>query len=220
MTGGMPLAAALAGVPSGVQALGPWAGRRQLYVRFAGEAETATMYMAPALIREMQRQLQRSTFHSIVIGGRDPLGSVAFLKAALDGVKPTIPVMLDTDGMRPEELPGLLGHLALVQVTVEFVGGEAAMDHALATIQTAAKGSVPHALVLVPREDTTDSVLLRMVEEVHAASPGVQVVIHPPLTGEGNPVLDRRWASLLEQAMSVHSDTRLALKVPPPTGLR
>ena len=88
------------------------------------------------------------------------------------------------------------------------------------TIQAAAKGSVPHALVLVPREDTTDSVLLRMVEEAHAASPGVQVVIHPPITGEGNPVVDRRWASLLEQAMSVHADTRLALKVPPPTGLR
>lgn len=220
MSGAMPLAAALAGVPAGVQALGPWAGRRQLFVRFAGEAETATMYMAPALIREVQRQLQRSVFHSIAIGGRDPLGSVPFLKAALDGVKPQIPVMLDTDGMRPEELPGLLSHLALVQVTVEFTGGEAALDHAIASLQAAAKGSVPHALVLVPRDDTTDSVLMRIVEEAHAAAPSVQVVIHPPVTGDGNPVLDRRWATLLEQAMGVHIDTRLALKVPPPTGLR
>jgi len=221
MTGGMPmLAAALAGVPAGVQALGPWAGRRQLFVRFAGEAETATMYLAPALIRELDRQLSRSTFHSVALGGRDPLGSVPFLKAALDGAKPKIPVMLDTDGMRPEELPALLGHLALVQVTVEFGGGEAATDHALETLRTAANGKVPHALVLVPRDDTTDSVLVRMVEEGRGASEKTQVVIHPPVSGDGNPVLDRRWATLLEQAMAVHADTRLALKVPPPTGLR
>lgn len=217
----MPMqAAALAGVPAGVQALGPWAGRRQLFIRFAGEAETATMYLAPALIRELERQLKRSAFHSIVIGGRDPLASVPFLTTALDAAKPTIPVMLDTDGMRPEELPALLGHLALVQVTVEFSGSEAALDHAIATLKVAAKGKVAHALVLVPREDTTDSVLMRLVEEAHAASAETQVVIHPWVTDDTTPVLDRRWATLLEQLLSVHADTRLALRIPPPTGLR
>lgn len=219
MTAGMPLAAALAGVPAGVQAFGPWAGRRQLFVRFAGEAETATMYMAPALIREITRQTQRSTFHSIAIGGRDPLGSVDFLKAALDGAKPQIPVMLDTDGMRPEQLPGLLGHLALVQVTVDFAGGEAALDHAIASLGAAATGKVPHALVLVPREDTSDSMLLRLVEEAHATSTAAQLVIHPPVGDNAN-ALDRRWANLLEQAMTVHADSRLAMKIAPPTGLR
>ena len=34
--------AALAGVPAGLQAQGVWVGRRQLFVRFAAEAETAT----------------------------------------------------------------------------------------------------------------------------------------------------------------------------------
>ena len=220
MTGMPMLAAALAGVPAGVQSLGPWAGRRQLFVRFAGEAETATMYMAPALIRELERQLARSTFHSIVIGGRDPLASVPFLKTALEAAKPKVPVMLDTDGMRPEELPALLGHLALVQVTVEFSGSEAALDHALATLKTAAKGGVAHALVLVPRDDTTDSVLMRLVEEAHATSAATQIVIHPAVSGDTNPVLDRRWATLLEQAIAVHADIRIALRIPPPTGLR
>lgn len=220
MTGMPMLAAALSGVPAGVQALGPWAGRRQLFVRFAGEAETATMYLAAALVRELERQLSRSEFHSIVIGGRDPLSSVPFLIAALDGAKPKIPVMLDTDGMRPEELPALLGHLALVQVTVEFSGSEAALDHALSTLRVAAKGKIPHALALCPRDDTTDSVLMRLVEEAHAASAITQIVIHPPFAGDANPMLDRRWASLLEQAMTVHADARLALRVPPPAGLR
>lgn len=219
MTAGMPLAAALSGVPAGVQAFGPWAGRRQLFVRFAGEAETATMYMTPALIREITRQTQRSVFHSIAIGGRDPLGSVDFLKAALDGAKPQIPVMLDTDGMRPEQLPALLGHLALVQVTVDFAGGEAALDHAISSLKAAATGKVPHALVLVPREDTSDSMLLRLVQEAHATSAGTQVVIHPPV-GENPNALDRRWANLLEQATTVHADSRLAMKIAPPTGLR
>ena len=70
-------AAALAGVPAGVQAQGVWAGRRQLFVRFAGEAETATMYTSQALLKEIERQLTRSKFHSIAIGGRDPLGDEA-----------------------------------------------------------------------------------------------------------------------------------------------
>jgi organic radical activating enzyme len=213
------MAAALAGVPAGVQAFGPWAGRRQLFVRFAGEAETATMYMAPALIRELQRQLQRSAFHSVAISGRDPLGSVPFLKAALDGAKPSVPVMLDTDGMRPDQLSALLGHVALVQVTVDFSGGEAALDRVIDTLKVAAAGGVPHALVLIPRDDTSDSMLLRLVEEAHAASAATQVVIHPPV-GENAAVLDRRWASLLEQAMSVHADTRLSVRIAPPTGLR
>lgn len=220
MTAMPMLAAALSGVPAGVQALGPWAGRRQLFVRFAGEAETATMYMAAALVREMDRQLSRSAFHSIVIGGRDPLSSVPFLIAALDGAKPRIPVMLDTDGMRPQELLALISRLALVQVTVEFAGTEAALDHALETLGVAAKAKVAHALALCPRDDTTDSVLMRLVEEAHAKSAATQIVIHPPFVGDSNSVLDRRWASLLEQAMGVHADTRLVLRIPPPTGLR
>lgn len=221
MTGGVPMvAAALAGVPAGVQSLGPWAGRRQLFVRFAGEAETATMYMATALVREMERQLARSAFHSIVIGGRDPLGNVPFLLAALEAARPRVPVMLDTDGQRPDVLPQLLPHLALTQVTLEFTGGEAAFDHAIASVAAAAKGGCAQALALCPREDTTDSQLLRLVEEVHAASGTVQVVIHPFLSGDTAPVLDRRWATLLEQAMAVHADVRLGLRLPPPAGLR
>ena len=45
--------AALAGIPAGLQAQGVWAGRRQLFVRFAAEAETATMYTADALASEL-----------------------------------------------------------------------------------------------------------------------------------------------------------------------
>ncbi|MDA1080580.1 MAG: hypothetical protein O2973_02720 [Gemmatimonadetes bacterium] len=53
MTESTPVpAAALAGVPAGVQAQGVWMGRRQLFVRFAGEAETATMYSATATLLE------------------------------------------------------------------------------------------------------------------------------------------------------------------------
>src|SRR5215469_14127907 len=98
MTATPMAAAALAGVPAGVQAQGVWAGRRQLFVRFAGEAETATMYTSAALVRELERQLSRSKFHSIAIGGRDPLANENFLIAALEAARHSIPVMLDTDG--------------------------------------------------------------------------------------------------------------------------
>lgn len=214
------VAAALAGVPAGVQSLGPWAGRRQLFVRFAGEAETATMYIAPALARELDRQQARSAFHSIVIGGRDPLGSVPFLLAAFEAAKPKLPVMLDTDGQRPEALAELLPHLALVQVTMEFGGGEASFDRAIQTVGIAAAAKCAHALVLVTREDTPDSQLLRLAQEVHGVSAATQVVIHPFQSPEAYNVLDRRWATLLEQAVVAHPDTRLGLRLPPPTGLR
>lgn len=214
------MAAALAGVPAGVQSLGPWAGRRQLFVRFAGEAETATMYVAAALARELERQQSRSAFHSIVIGGRDPLGSVPFLLAAFDAAKPKLPVMLDTDGQRPEALAELLPKLALVQVTVEFMGGEASLDRAIETLKVAAAAKCAHALAIAAREETPDSVVLRLVQEAHAVSAGTQVVIHPFQSPDAYNVLDRRWATLLEQAVAVHADTRLGLRLPPPTGLR
>ena len=57
--------AALAGIPAGLHSQGVWAGRRQLFVRFAAEAETATMYTADALANELKRATNRSAFHSI-----------------------------------------------------------------------------------------------------------------------------------------------------------
>jgi organic radical activating enzyme len=213
-------AAALAGVPAGVQAQGVWAGRRQLFVRFAGEAETATMYTAAALVREIERQLSRSKFHSIAIGGRDPLANQAFLIAAFGATKPPIPVMLDTDGQRPETLKTLAPFLALAQVTVEFWVPDATITHAVATIGEAARANCAHALVLCPREDTSDGQLLRVIEQAHGVSAATQIVIHPPSPTGDQPMLDRRWAALLDQAMGTHADTRLALRLPPPAGLR
>ena len=214
------MAAALAGVPAGVQAQGVWAGRRQLFVRFAGEAETATMYTAVALVRELERQIARSQFHSISIGGRDPLANVNFLIAALEGAKPSIPVMLDTDGQRPDAFALIAPHLTLAQVTVEFVGPETIVTNAIETLAAAAGATCANAMVLCPRDDTSDGQMLRIVEQAHRASAATQIVIHPPTPTGEQPTLDRRWAALLDQAISTHEDTRLALRLPPPAGLR
>ena len=221
MTGTVPVvSAALAGVPAGVQAQGVWAGRRQLFVRFAGEAETATMYSSTALVREIDRQLGRSKFHSISIGGRDPLANVPFLLAALGATRPAIPVMLDTDGQRPSALGELVGQLALVQVVVEFGGSDAAITHAVNTLRVVADANCAHSLVLCPKEDTTDSQILRIIEQAHASSAMVQVVIHPAITSGEAPTLDRRWSTLLEQAAVMHDDCRISVRIPPPAGLR
>jgi hypothetical protein len=114
------LTAALAGVPSGIQSQGVWQGRRQLFVRFAGEAETATMYRADALAREIYRILTRSTYHSVAISGRDALGNPEFLATVLGQVAAKTPVMVDTDGERPEAIGALKQWLKLVQVTLEL----------------------------------------------------------------------------------------------------
>jgi hypothetical protein len=220
MTATPMASAALAGVPAGVQAQGVWAGRRQLFVRFAGEAETATMYTSTALVREMQRQLSRSRFHSISIGGRDPLANPGFLIAALDAAKPPVPVMLDIDGQRPGVLGTLAPFIALAQVTVDFWVPDAALSHVIETIAEAAHARCAHALVLCPREDTSDGQVLRVIEQAHAASGDTQIVVHPPAPTGDQPSLDRRWAALLDNAMTNHADTRLALRLPPPAGLR
>ena len=213
------MTAALAGVPSGVQSQGVWQGRRQLFVRFAGEAETATMYRADALAREIDRILGRSTYHSIAISGRDALGNPEFLATVLGQVTTKIPVMVDTDGERPEAVGALKQWLTMVQVSLELSANARPVDRPLETLRAAATAGCSHALALIARDDTSDAQLIRIVEQAHGASPGTIIVVHPGPAGE-RPTLDRRWATLIEQAIAIHGDTRLALRIPGPAALR
>ena len=210
--------AALAGVPTGLQAQGVWVGRRQLFLRFAAEAETATMYTAQAISQELQRGAKRSAFHSISVGGRDPLVNGEFLEAAFAAGPLPLPVMLDIDGQRPDEIAALAKHVALVQVTLEGGSLDSSSERALASLKAAADAGLEHAMVLAPGEQASDGQLLRIVEQSHAASPKTVVVIHPPYN---TPVdRDRRWVSLIERSAALHPDVRLSLRLPPPTGTR
>lgn len=211
--------AALAGVPAGIQAQGVWAGRRQLFVRFAAEAETATMFTPDALASELRRQSERSTYHSISVSGRDPLGNAEFIAGAFERWTPTLPVMIDTDGQRPEAVETVRKHANLFQVTVDFTGPDAMLSRSLETVTAARDGKVAQALVLVPREETTDPMVLRVVEQAHDASEDVSIVIHPWVSGERG-ALDRRWSVLLERASPLHADIRITLRVPAPAGMR
>lgn len=211
--------AALAGVPSGLQAQGVWIGRRQLFIRFAAEAETATMYTAAAIAQELKRAASRSAFHSICVSGRDPLANLEFLETAFKSSAPPLPVMLDIDGQRPDGVSTLAKHVTLVQVTVEGNAmTDPSVERALATIGAAEAEDLEHALVLAPGEQTSDGQLLRIVEQTHAASDKTVVVIHPP---PNTPVdRDRRWVTLVERSAALHADVRLSLRLPPPTGTR
>jgi len=212
----VPMGAALAGISSGIRSTGPWAGRRQLVVRFAREAETATMFTAAALRNELTRFAQRSAYHSIAICGGDPLGEADFLAAALDGGAP-LSVMLDHDGQRPESLERLIKSLALVQVTLTGDEGEEAVSRAMATIRHAADKQVAHALVLTAKADPSDGRLLGIVEQAKAASAETAVVVHPTTESLSE---DRRWLLWLERASTVHGDVRLLPQLPEPTGTR
>ncbi len=211
--------AALAGTPAGIQAQGVWMGRRQLFIRFAAEAETATMYTADALANEIAKSMARSKFHSICVGGRDPLANAEYMCAAFAKGTP-LPVMLDCDGQRPAQIDQVKKVVGMVQVTLESatIGSDAAFQCALESIAHAASAKLDHAVVVIADERASDSVLLRIVEQVHGASDVTQMVIHP---GPGVAVdRDRRWSTLLERAVAVHADVRFTLRLPPPTGLR
>jgi organic radical activating enzyme len=210
--------AALAGVPTGLQSQGVWVGRRQLFVRFAAEAETATMYTAQAIAQELKRAAARSPFHSICISGRDPLASVEFLKVAFETSKPPLPVMLDVDGQRPDGIEILKKHLALAQVTLEGSALDPLLERAMESLKVCKDGDLDHALVLAPNDQTSDGQMLRIVELVHTASEKCAIVVHPPYN---TPIdRDRRWVTLLERASALHADVRLSLRLPPPTGTR
>lgn len=210
--------AALAGVPTGLQSQGVWVGRRQLFVRFAAEAETATMYTAQAIAQELKRAASRSAFHSISVGGRDPLANVEFLEAAFAASKPPLPVLLDIDGQRPDAIEPLAKHVALVQVTLEGTTLEPPAERAMLSLKASVEAGLEHALVLAPGEQTSDGQLLRIVEQAHAASAKTVVVIHPPYN---TPIdRDRRWVTLVERVASLHPDVRFLLRLPPPTGTR
>lgn len=212
-------AAALAGVPVGIQRQGVWAGRRQLFIRFAGPAETATMYTAEVLAREVTRGVSRSPIHSICISGRDALGSGAFLEAALQAMALTTPVMVDTDGQRPEAIATLHPYVQMVQVSLEAPVGESTLQRAMETIRAAARVGCAHAVVIAGTDEASDADYLQIVEKTHEASPMASIVIHPgPATERG--VLDRRWSVLVEHAMGHHADVRMALRLSGPATMR
>ena len=208
--------AALAGVPAGIQSTGPWIGRRQLFVKFAGEAETATIYTADALGGELVRLTARSPYHGVVVVGRDPLAEDEFLRAALEGAP--LPVMLDHDGQRPESLNRLLGALKLAQITIDGCEGDAALDRVFESVRLAAAKGVEHALVVIPAEGASDPILQRIVERVHSASAGTAVIVHPTMASIS--AADRRWTLWLERATAVHADVRILPRLPAPTGMR
>lgn len=209
--------AALAGIPAGVQAVGPWAGRRQLFVKFASEAETATMYTADALKGELQRLVARSRYHSIAIAGRDPLAESEYIAAAFGGGAP-LPVMLDHDGQRPDALETVLRELELIQVGMDGCENDAVLERTCASLALAAGKQVKHALVIIPAEQASDARLLQIVEQVHRASAETTVVLHPTILSASAP--DRRWILWFERAAGIHDDVRLLPQLPGPTGMR
>lgn len=210
--------AALAGVPTGLQAQGVWVGRRQLFVRFAAEAETATMYTAQAIAQELKKTAGRSSFHSISVGGRDPLANVEFLRIAFESTKMPLPVMLDVDGQRPDGIETLKKHATLAQITLEGASLDPLVERAIESVKVCKDADLDHALVLAPGEQVSDGQLLRIVEQTHATSETCAIVIHPPYN---LPIdRDRRWVTLIERAAALHPDVRLSLRLPPPTGTR
>jgi hypothetical protein len=213
------LTAALAGVPAGIQSQGPWQGRRQLFVRFAGEAETATMYRAAAAAREVDRILSRSRFHSLAVSGRDAMGNSDFLAAMLGAITTRVLVMIDTDGEHPEAVSAVRPWLTLLQVSFELTVDPRPNERALESLRIASTLGCEHALVIIVRDDASDAQLLRIVEQAHSASAKTMIVIHPGPPAERT-TLDRRWGTLLEHAANVHNDVRIGFRLPGPAALR
>lgn len=213
------LAAALAGIPTGIQRQGVWSGHRQLFIRFAGAAETAQMYTADALARELNRALTRSPYHSVCACGRDALGNADYLAATLRQLPRGQRVMIDTDGQRPEAVAVVREYIQLLQVTVDTPVTAVAMENVQATLRAADRVGLEHAVVVSGSDDASDADYLQIVEQTHAASERAIMVFHPGPTAERGP-LDRRWGILLEHALGKHGNVRIALRLSGPMTMR
>ncbi len=206
------LTAALAGVPIGIQRQGVWQGRRQIFVRFAGPAETATMYTADALARELARGLERSVFHSVCVSGRDALGNADYITAALSQLRGGVPVIVDTDGQRPDAVAAVHAHVSMLQITLEPPISAVALERALQSVTAAVTLKCGHAVVVAGSDETSDAEYLQIVEEVHKVSPDAPIVLHPGQSTERGP-MDRRWSVLLEHAMARHRDVAVHVRL-------
>lgn len=220
-------AAAIAGIAPGIQSQGVWMGRRQLFVRFAAEAETAVLYTPEMLARHVARVVDQSPLHSISLSGRDPLASEELICEALGQWISPIPVMVDCDGERPDAVTRIAPYASMIQIVVEFNSAPASLDRAVASLAAADAAGREHAAVLAPHEGTTDGQMLWFIEQTHAAAPGTKIVVHPALQGErtaggrgGGGPLDRRYASLIERGLAIHRDIVLWVRVPSPLGGR
>jgi organic radical activating enzyme len=211
--------APIAGLSPGIQAQGIWAGRRQLFVRFAGEAETAVLYSSEMLGKQLERATVQSQVHSISLSGRDPLSCAPFISALFNAWSAPLPVVLESDGQRPDALADVARVLSMVQVLWEFTDAPSGTERVVASLAATAASGKEHALTLAPRDGTSDGQILRLVEQAHAAAAGTKIVIHPAPAGEKAP-LDRRYAMLLEQAMTIHRDVALTMRIPAPVGVR
>jgi len=213
------LAAALAGIPAGIQRQGICTGRRQLFVRFAGPAETAQMYTADALARELNRALSRTVFHSICVTGRDALGNPEFLAAAFRQLSPACDIIVDTDGQRPEALAMLQPFVKLLQVTLEPPVATAILERGMETVREAARADCAHTVIIAGTDEASDADYLQIVEQTHEASDLSSIVIHPGPSAERG-VLDKRWIVLMEHASSRHRDVRLLTRLSGPSTMR
>ncbi|MDQ6829217.1 MAG: hypothetical protein M3081_10170 [Gemmatimonadota bacterium] len=219
--------AAIAAIVAGIQGQGLWAGRRQLFVRFAAEAETATLYSPEMLARALERALAAGGLHSVSLSGKDPAGCASFIAQTWSVWSSPLPAMLDGDGQHPDAVAVLARILALVQVTVTLNEPPAFLERAVETLRECARLKLDHALVIAirdtgpdPRKDLpSDDVFARFVEEMHRASPGTKLVVHPAQGADRGP-FDRRYATMVERAAAIHGDVMLSMRIPIPTGVR
>lgn len=198
--------AALTGVSAAVQPAGPWLGRWQIAARFADEAETAMMFTPDALARDVRHLASTSSYHSILLAGRDVLASEPFVMETLERTGTMLPVMLESDGQRPATVRAVAGRLALLQVALRASAPDPEVDRAMESLAGAASAACPHALVVHVGSDASDAQCLRLVERTATASAGTMLVVHPDDPPSAN---DPRWTALLERATALHADVRL-----------
>jgi hypothetical protein len=127
---------------------------------------------------------------------------------------------VDTDGQRPATIPVLAKWLSVVQVSLDFRESDAEVERAMETIAAAQSAGREQALVLEPRDETSDAQILRVVEQLHHAGEKAKIVLHPSTAAERSPALDRRWSMLMEQCATLHPAIRLALRLTAPAALR
>ena len=194
------------------QGEGLHAGRRQLFVRFAGcplrcrycdtseslvpvsacrilgpdGVEHRPNPLSPAELDEVVGRLVAAAppLHAIAVTGGEPLAQTDFLVAWLSGRRTSLPVLLETAGVLPARLGRVLPWVRIVSLDVKCPSntGERARWEEHEACLAAAVGEGREVYVKVPVDETTDPAEVERAAYLVARVAGPVPVFLTPLT--------------------------------------
>jgi len=209
---------------SSVQGEGPYAGVRQVFVRFFECNIHCVWCDTPASIGDTARNYQTMTLdevfanikrlwrndHSVSLTGGEPMVQTPFLKELITRLKENgMPVYLETNGIFHEELPQIVDDVNYIAMDIKMPSSaktKSFWDEHEAFLKTAVRTNV--FIKAVVSSDTDKEDVVRTVELVKRAAPQILLILQPNTYELRNGVM-KKCLEFHEYALTQLPQTRI-----------